>query len=123
MVPQVVEALTVERPGLLRRARLFVDCTVGLGGHAEAVLRADPKALMLCLDADAHALALAQRRITALGWAHRALFLHASYGDLRAALRELPAGWLEHGRIGGGVLLDLGLGSRQLEDASRGFSF
>jgi len=94
----------------------YVDCTVGTGGHAEAVLEmASPGGLLLGLDVDAQALALARKRLERF-WPDVRL-VEANYRDLAAVCREysfIPV----HG-----VLFDLGLSSLQLAQAERGFSF
>lgn len=94
----------------------YVDCTVGTGGHAETVLEmASPGGLLLGLDVDAQALALARKRLERF-WPDVRL-VEANYRDLAAVCREysfIPV----HG-----VLFDLGLSSLQLAQAERGFSF
>ncbi len=92
---------------------LFVDGTVGLGGHAEALLDAGGGVRLLGLDRDPEALAFAHERLRRFGDRFRPV--HASYADLEAVLRgaEAPRG----------VLLDLGVSSFQLDDPRRGFSF
>ena len=99
---------------------LLVDCTVGLGGHAEALLSATPPGVhLLGLDRDADALALAARRLAPFG---ARVHLHHTPFDLLAqevdtvAARACPGPVL-------GVLYDLGVSSLQLERAPRGFSF
>jgi 16S rRNA (cytosine1402-N4)-methyltransferase len=99
------------RPG----ARL-VDATVGLGGHAAALLAAAPDAQLLGVDRDPAALARSQRRLAGAG-AHVEL-RHASFADLRTVLAE--AGWDEGADA---VLLDLGVSSLQLDEPERGMSF
>jgi 16S rRNA (cytosine1402-N4)-methyltransferase len=109
LVAEVVAWLR-PRPG----ARL-VDATLGLGGHAEALLAAAPGARLLGLDRDPQALARARRRLAAAG--DRAVLRQASYAELPALLADL--GW----DGADGVLLDLGVSSLQLDDRARGFSF
>jgi 16S rRNA (cytosine1402-N4)-methyltransferase len=93
-----------------------IDGTVGMGGHAEAVLeRSGPDVRLLGLDADPGAVRQAGARLARFG--ERARLVHASFaqlGDVAAAhgLAEVRA-----------VLLDLGVSSWQLEESGRGFSF
>jgi 16S rRNA (cytosine1402-N4)-methyltransferase len=107
LLAEALELLAV-RPG-----GLFVDGTVGLGGHAAAVLRASsPDGRLLGLDRDGETLALARERLAEFGSRAR-----LEQGDLR----EIPE------RLGDeradGILLDLGISSAQLDDPARGFSF
>ncbi len=96
-------------------AGLYLDATVGDGGHAEALLAAEPFARLLAGDRDPAALAAARARLRA--FEGRVTFAHATF-------RELPAA---HALAGGepftGALLDLGLSSRQIDDPARGISF
>ena len=94
---------------------ILVDCTLGLGGHAEALLRACPDAHLIGLDRDPAALALAAERLAPFG--DRTTFVEAVYDELAEVL-----GRLGHPRVQG-VLLDLGLSSLQIDDTSRGFAY
>ena len=110
MVDEVLNALAPQ-PG-----EVFVDSTVGGGGHAEAVLEAvSPGGLLLGIDADPHALSVARARLSPFGDA--ALLLEGNFRDIGAICRD-------HGFAPvHGVLFDLGLSSMQLSDEARGFSF
>lgn len=94
---------------------VHVDATLGLGGHAEAVLAAHPRAVLVGLDRDPHALALAATRLAP--YADRIHLVHAVYDELGAVLRELDITAVH------GVLFDLGVSSMQLDQAERGFSY
>jgi len=109
MVGQVVRGLR-PRPG----ARL-VDATLGLGGHAEALLDAAPDTELLGIDRDARALAMAAERLGRFGPRVRSRL--GSYADLGGILRT--EGW----ESADAILLDLGVSSLQLDTAGRGFSF
>ncbi len=104
----VVRFLTTGRGGTI------VDGTVGLGGHAEALLLADPGADVVAIDRDPHALDRARRRLARFG--DRVRFVHGSFSDLGEHLAALGVAAVD------GVVLDLGVSSMQLDDASRGFS-
>jgi 16S rRNA (cytosine1402-N4)-methyltransferase len=97
-----------------RRDGVYVDGTIGLGGHAAALLEAGA-GRVLGIDRDERALEIARERLA--GFGDRVDLVHADY-------RQLPA-VLAHKGLGGvqGVLVDLGVSSLQLDDASRGFSF
>jgi len=105
----VVELFAEHTPGTI------VDGTVGLGGHTAAILDALPTVRVVGIDQDDTALAEAQRRLNRFG--ERVTLVH---GNVRDVAGHLDA--LEIGEIGG-MLLDLGVSSLQLDDADRGFSF
>src|SRR5207245_6758758 len=106
LVGEVVEWLR-PRPGAC-----LVDATVGLGGHAAALLAAAPGARLLGLDRDRAALARAAERLPG----ERVVLRQARFSELAAVLAEL--GW----DGADAVLLDLGVSSLQLDDPARGFS-
>jgi len=108
MVAEVLDALAPARGGV------FVDCTVGLGGHAHALLDAGATRL-LGLDRDESALAQARDRLAP--WGDRVELVHADYRDLAHVLAERDLTAVD------GVLADLGLSSMQLDTEGRGFSF
>jgi len=94
----------------------YLDGTVGAGGHARGILRASaPDGKVLALDRDAEAIAFARQRLAEYG--QRVTLVKASHADMAAIA----------GRCGfddfDGILLDLGLSSRQLAAGQRGFSF
>lgn len=93
-----------------------VDATVGLGGHAIAIAeRLGSDGLLIGLDRDPSALERAGDRLR--GVAPRLELRHASYDTLETVMRELGVASVDR------VLLDLGVGSFQLDDPTRGFSF
>jgi 16S rRNA (cytosine1402-N4)-methyltransferase len=93
-----------------------VDCTLGAAGHAWGILEASsPDGLLLGLDLDPQALAIARTRLEPFG--DRAVLRQASYNTLHEQL--LALGW---GAVNG-ILLDLGVSSMQLDTPQRGFSF
>ena len=96
------------------RGGLFVDCTVGLGGHARALLEAGATRL-IGLDRDRDALDLA--RETLAPWSDRVELVHADYRSLGDVLDRREA------RLVDGTLADLGVSSLQFDAPGRGFSF
>jgi 16S rRNA (cytosine1402-N4)-methyltransferase len=93
-----------------------IDGTVGMGGHAEAVLeRSGADVRLLGLDADPEALRQAGTRLARFG--ERARLVHASFADLATVVREQGIDETQ------AVLLDLGVSSWQLDASGRGFSF
>src|SRR5436309_8377576 len=109
MVAEVVEWLR-PRPGAF-----LVDATLGLGGHAAALLAAAPSTRLLGLDRDPAALAIARERLGAHD--DRIVLRHAHFADLPLILAETDRPGAD------AVLLDLGVSSLQLDDPARGFSF
>ena len=98
------------------RAGIYIDCTVGAGGHAWGILSAsEPDGCLLGLDVDPQALQLAGERLAAYGM--RVKLVRASFTTLRQQV-ELR-GW---GKVDG-ILLDLGASSMQFDTQERGFSF
>ena len=93
----------------------LVDCTVGGGGHAEALLAAAPGASLVGLDRDPEALAAAAGRLARFG--DRVVLAHRRFGELAAVLAEVGASDIR------GVLYDLGVSSPHLDQPARGFGF
>jgi 16S rRNA (cytosine1402-N4)-methyltransferase len=114
--PRHVPVLLDEVRALLQpeRGGTFVDCTVGLGGHARMVLEHGASRL-IGIDRDPDALALAAAALA--GFGDRVTLVHADYRDIAAVL---DARGVE--RVAG-VLADLGVSSMQLDREGRGFSF
>lgn len=109
LVREVVELL---RPCL---DGTIVDCTVGTGGHAEALLRASGHVRVIGIDWDEEALALARERLRPYG--DRFVPVHDDFKHLAEILARQGLSTVE------GILVDLGVSSLQLERAERGFSF
>jgi 16S rRNA (cytosine1402-N4)-methyltransferase len=109
LLRETIELLAAERGGL------FVDCTVGLGGHSEAILQTSSDAQVLGIDRDEEALGLARERLARFGPRFRAV--HADFRDIT---RVLAIAEVSQAR---GILADLGVSSLQLDSPSRGFSF
>jgi len=102
-------------PALSQPGAVVVDCTLGLGGHAEALLQAVPTCRLVGLDRDPDALRRSGDRLAPQ--AHRITLVHAVYDALPQVLDRLG---LPHVS---GVLFDLGVSSLQLDQAERGFSY
>jgi 16S rRNA (cytosine1402-N4)-methyltransferase len=95
---------------------LYVDGTVGAGGHAQGILKAiSPGGKLLGLDRDPAALEIAESRLAEFG--NQVVLIHSSYSRLKSHLNNLN--W----KTVDGILLDLGLSSMQLDNPERGFSF
>ncbi|MDO7869339.1 16S rRNA (cytosine(1402)-N(4))-methyltransferase RsmH [Nocardioides jiangxiensis] len=102
-------------PALQREGSVMVDCTLGLGGHTEAVLEALPNARVIGIDRDPNALRLAGERLAPFG--DRFVGVHAVYDEI---LEVIAGQGLSHVD---GVLFDLGVSSMQLDVRERGFAY
>jgi 16S rRNA (cytosine1402-N4)-methyltransferase len=102
-------------PALQASGAVFVDLTLGLGGHTEAVLAAAPEAMAIGVDRDTEAITQARLRLAPFG--SRVRFAHAVYDELPGVLEGFGIGPIS------AVLLDLGVSSLQLDDGKRGFSY
>jgi 16S rRNA (cytosine1402-N4)-methyltransferase len=109
LLDETISLLQPEQGGL------FVDGTLGLGGHSEAILGASTNASVIGLDRDREALRWATKRLARFGTRFRAV--HANFRDIGRVLEEEG---VERVR---GVLVDLGVSSLQFDSEERGFSF
>ena len=109
LLDETLKFLVPERGGF------FVDCTVGLGGHSEAILKASDQTRVLGIDRDPAALEYARKRLASFGDRFKAV--HANFNEVERLLREAD----ESGPAG--ILADLGVSSLQFDSAERGFSF
>ena len=94
---------------------LFVDATLGLGGHTELILQASPLNRVIGFDRDAEAITLAKARLAEFG--ERFDAVHCDYRQIKSVLQERKIESVA------GVLADLGVSSFQFDEPERGFSF
>lgn len=109
MVAEATLALSVSHGGS------YIDCNLGEGGHAEAILKAAQSVRVLGIDLDREALARASGRLAP--WAMQVSLHHGNFADVAQIAKRK-----RFGRVGG-VLFDLGFSSAQIDDPERGFSF
>src|SRR5687767_10067922 len=102
-------------PALEAPGSIYVDCTLGLGGHSEAVLQRCPQARVIGIDRDPTALAMSSERLAAYG--DRFTAVHAVYDELPEVVGTLG---LDHVDA---VFFDLGVSSMQLDVRERGFAY
>jgi 16S rRNA (cytosine1402-N4)-methyltransferase len=115
-VPVLLErCLELLAPALDLPGAVHVDFTLGLGGHAEAVLERHPDVVLIGLDRDTEALEHSRRRLARFG--DRVHLVHAVYDELPRVLAELGYQRFHSG------LFDLGVSSLQLDEADRGFAY
>src|SRR5512145_3184890 len=110
LLQEVIEALQPHSGGI------YLDATVGAGGHATALLQASaPDGQLFGLDQDKSALEIAERQLAQFG--HRVHLFHANFDRLAKVVKahQIPKA--------DGILLDLGVSSMQLDQPERGFSF
>ena len=112
-VPVLLDrVLDLLAPALADRDAVFVDCTLGLGGHSEAVLRAHPRVRLIGLDRDPQAIELSRRRLAP--FADRVEFVRTTYDGIASAVGGAKVD---------GILMDLGVSSLQLDAEERGFAY
>ena len=109
LLAEVVEALAPQGGGL------YVDATLGAGGHAAGILAGGPGVRLLGIDRDPLALETARRRLSDFG--DRVALVEGDFADLDAILEGSAYSAPD------GILADLGVSSMQLDEAERGFSF
>jgi 16S rRNA (cytosine1402-N4)-methyltransferase len=107
LLEEVLDLLDTTREGI------YIDCTIGLGGHALEILKRNPKATLFGFDIDETSLIEAKKRLEP--YENRAELYHSDF-------RYLPDLKMDFSRIRG-ILLDLGVSSFQLDSPERGFSF
>ncbi|MBI4548496.1 MAG: 16S rRNA (cytosine(1402)-N(4))-methyltransferase RsmH [Ignavibacteriae bacterium] len=110
LVDEVIDFLHIQPDGV------YVDGTLGDGGHAENILeKMSSNGKLIGFDVDAEALNVAMKRLARFG--HQAVFVHDNYVNIDKYLEKFAV------RRINGLLLDLGVSSHQLDEAARGFSF
>ena len=112
MLARCVELLA---PALEKPGAMLVDATLGMAGHAEAILRRFPELILVGLDRDLEALAIAEERLKPFH--DRIHLVHAVYDSIPDALDGLGIDEVA------GVLFDLGVSSLQIDRVERGFSY
>lgn len=112
MLSRIVELLA---PALSEPGSIYVDCTLGLGGHAEAILGRCPEARLIGIDRDPQALDHARERLAR--FSERTTFVQAVYDELPEVLADQRTPRVQ------AILADLGLSSLQIDRADRGFAY
>lgn len=107
LLKEAVELLNCKSSGI------YIDCTVGAGGHAERILElTSPDGKVVGIDQDEEILKIAEGRLKRFG--ERVRLMHGNFSDIKGIMKDEKAD---------GILFDLGVSSYQLEDKERGFSF
>jgi 16S rRNA (cytosine1402-N4)-methyltransferase len=102
-------------PALAGESAVLVDCTLGLGGHSEAFLKAFSNLTIIGIDRDQSALDLAAQRLAAFG--ERVKFFYGTYDQISEAIRVNGFSDVQ------AILMDLGVSSMQIDNADRGFAY
>lgn len=109
MLTETLELLAPKRGGV------FIDATLGLAGHSEAILASNEECRLIGIDQDTEAIGYARQRLAKFG--DRFEIFHSNFSDVKNV-------WETSGREKpNGILADLGVSSLQLDSAERGFSF
>ncbi len=109
MPGETIEGLNVKPDGI------YLDCTLGGGGHSELILRKLTTGRLIATDKDEEAIAFAKKRLS--GYGDKVTFVHSDFKRADEVLDELGVDGID------GVLMDLGVSSYQLDTAERGFSY
>jgi len=100
---------------LVREGGIYVDCTLGIGGHSKKILETDQNSKIIGIDLDQQAIELARERLK--DYLDRVLYIHGNFAELIKLLEENGVSDVD------GVLMDLGVSSLQFDTPERGFSF
>ena len=109
LLDECIEALNIRPDGI------YVDGTLGAGGHSEKIAEGLTTGRLISIDRDANALAHAGERLARFG--ERVTLVKSNFDDIAGILDSLGIGGVD------GMLFDLGVSSPQLDDAARGFSY
>ncbi len=109
LLDEAIDMLDIKPDGI------YVDCTLGRGGHSSEILKRIPHGHLYAFDLDQSAIDESQKRLEAIG--SNFTLIHAPFEEFNAKLDELNVGQVD------GILMDLGVSSPQFDDPERGFSY
>lgn len=109
LLDESIELLNIKKDGI------YVDCTLGRGGHSSEILKRIPDGHLYAFDLDQSAIDDSRKRLEAIG--DNFTLIHAPFEKLDEKLDELGVGQVD------GILMDLGVSSPQFDDPRRGFSY
>lgn len=109
LLKESIEGLNIEPNGI------YVDCTLGYGGHSEEILKSLDSGFLYSFDQDKEAINYSQERLSKVG--NNFKIIYSNFEHIDEKLEELGVNKVD------GILFDLGFSSPQIDDASRGFSF
>lgn len=109
LLKESIEGLNIRPDGI------YVDCTLGYGGHSEEILKRLDSGFLYCFDQDEEAIKYSQERLSKVG--NNFKIIYSNFENIDEKLEEEGITKVD------GILFDLGFSSPQIDDASRGFSF
>ena len=109
MLNEAIDGLYIKSNGI------YVDCTLGYGGHSSEILKKLTTGYLYCFDQDEEAIKYSRERLKKIG--RRFTIIHSNFVDLKKKLKEQKISKVD------GILFDLGLSSPQIDDINRGFTF
>ena len=109
LLNECIESLNIQPDGI------YVDGTVGLGGHSSEIVRHLTTGRLICIDRDETAIERSRERLKE--WKDKITFVHGNFCDVAAILKEMEIPKVN------GMLFDLGVSSPQLDEGDRGFSY
>lgn len=112
MLKRTLELLA---PALTGKNPVLIDCTLGLGGHAEAFLNAFENLTLIGIDRDQRAIELASKRLE--GFGSRVATFHGNYDQIASAMEQNGVQEVS------AILMDLGVSSMQIDSKDRGFAY
>ena len=109
MLSEAIEGLNIKENGI------YVDCTLGYGGHSSEILKRLKRGFLFAFDQDKEAIAYSEKKLSEISLNFK--IIHSNFENLKEKLESEKIEKVD------GILFDLGLSSPQIDDASRGFSF
>ncbi len=109
LLPESLDLLAIKENGI------YIDCTLGRGGHSSEILKRIPNGHLYAFDLDKEAIAKSEKRLAAIG--SNFTLIHAPFEELDIQLDKLGVEKVD------GILMDLGVSSPQFDDPERGFSY
>lgn len=109
LLNECIDSLNIQPDGI------YVDGTVGLGGHSSEIVRHLTTGRLICIDRDETAIERSRERLKE--WKDKITFVHGNFCDVAAILKEMEIPKVN------GMLFDLGVSSPQLDEGDRGFSY
>lgn len=108
LLEETIESLSIKETGI------YVDLTLGLGGHSEAILKKIPQGFLYAFDQDEYAIEMAEKRLEKYP---NVKIVKSNFKDMKSILFSLGVEFVD------GVIMDLGMSSYQIDDLERGFSY